>query len=171
MQKRYLEAGKIVTTHALKGEVKIQPWCDSADVLTGLEKLYFDKGKTEKKIVSAKQFKGMAIIGFEGVCSVEEANLLRGKIVYADRADLNLEEGAYFIQDLIGMTVRDGNTDRVYGKICEVSPTGANDVYHIKNSEGKITLIPAIKQVIKNVDLENEVMLITPMEGLFEDED
>lgn len=171
MQKRFLEAGKIVTTHALKGEVKIQPWCDSAEVLTGLERLYFSKGKTEKKIESAKQFKGMAIIKLEGVNTVEEANLLRGKIVYADREDLKLEEGAYFIQDLIGITVKDADTDHVYGKICEVSATGANDVYHIKSESGKISLIPAIKQVIKSIDLEKELMLITPMEGLFEDED
>ena len=170
MQKRFLEAGRIVTTHALKGEVKIEPWCDDVNVILSLKRLYLGKEQKEMKITSAKQFKGQAIIKFESVNSVEEANLLRSRIVYADRNDIKLPDGAYFIEDLIGLCVKDAGSGKVYGKICEVTSTGANDVYHIKSADDKIFLIPAIKQVVVKTDFDSGEMLINPLEGLFDDE-
>ena len=93
----------------------------------------------------------------------------RGKTLYIRRADAKLEEGDYFIQELIGLSVVDRDTGRVYGTLTDVSQTGANDVYHITDGEGQEWLIPAIPQVIQSVDLEGEKMIITPLEGLFDE--
>ena len=83
---------------------------------------------------------------------------------------MELEEGCYFVQDLIGLEVTDNDDGTVYGKICEVTETGANDVYHIKDSDGRIRLIPAIPDVVIETDITNGKMLIHKLEGLFDED-
>ena len=169
MRQDILELGKIVSSHGLKGEVKIQPWCDDVSVIMNLKNLYLGNKSDKRKIESAKSFKGMAIIKLEGVKDIDEANKLRGKIVYADRDEIAKDEDAFFIVDLIGMNVKDADSDKLYGTITDVSETGANDVYHI-TKDGKTTLIPAIPQVVKSISLDDNLMLITPLEGLFDED-
>ena len=82
-----------------------------------------------------------------------------------------MEEGQCFVQDLIGLRVVDGDDGREYGVLTQVTETGANDVYHIRFADGKERLIPAIPQVVLDIDLEEERMTIRPLEGLFDDED
>ena len=169
MRQDILEIGKIVSSHGLKGEVKIQAWCDDVSVLTAVKHLYLG-GKSDKRAVeSAKSFKDMAIIKLSGVADIDEANKLRGKIVYADRDEIVKDEDAFFIVDLIGMTVKDADSEKIYGTLTDVSETGANDVYHIEK-DGKTFLIPAIPQVIKNISLDDNIMEITPLEGLFDED-
>lgn len=169
MRQNILEIGKIVSSHGLRGEVKIQPWCDDVSVLMGVKHLYLGNKTDERKVLSAKSFKGMAIIKLEGVADIDEANKLRGKIVYADRDEIIKDEDAFFIVDLIGMTVKDADSEKIYGALTDVSETGANDVYHIEK-DGKTFLIPAIPQVIKNIRLDDNIMEITPLEGLFDED-
>lgn len=170
MLKRYLEAGQIVATHGTRGEVRIQPWCDSPEFLTEFEGLYLDKGERYIELEEARAHKSMVIAKFKGVESIETAVSLLRQIVYIDREWVELEEGSYFEQDLIGLEVVDAQTGKVYGKLTEVSRTGANDVYHLRTAAGE-TLIPAIQDVVKEVDIEGGVMKITPLKGLFDDED
>ena len=80
-----------------------------------------------------------------------------------------MEEGEYLIQDLMGLQVVDADDGHLYGELTQVSPTGANDVYHILFADGKTRYIPAIPQVVKMTDLENGVMKIKPLDGLFDD--
>ena len=140
MRKSLLEIGKITSAHGLKGEVKIQPWCDDVTVLMAVKNLYVGNKTDIRKVESAKQFKGMAIIKLEGVSDIDEANKLRGKIVYAKREEIIKDEDAFFIVDLIGMTVIDADSGKCYGEICDVTETGANDVYHIKNENARAIL-------------------------------
>ena len=170
MIKQYLEIGKIVATQGLKGEVRVEPWCDSAEFLCEFKTLYMDKGNTVVKVQKARPQKTLCIIKLEGTDTQESAQKLRGKVLYIDRNDVELDENSYFVQDLIGITVIDADTDEVYGEIVEVSETGANDVYHIKNGE-VVYLIPAIPDVIIDTDITNSKMLIRPLKGLFDDED
>jgi len=108
----------------------------------------------------------------EGIDTVEKALTLKNQILFAHRDDMELDEGVFFIQELIGLTVIDQQDNSIkYGKIIEISPTGSNDVYHIKSTDGKVVLIPAIAQVIKKTDMEKGIMEITPLKGLFDDED
>ena len=169
MKEQILEIGKIVSSHGLKGEVKIQPWCDDVSVIMGVKNLYLGNKTDLRKVESAKAFKGMAILKLEGVKDIDEANKLRGKIVYADRKEIAKDDDAFFIVDLIGLTVKDANTGEIYGEITDVSETGANDVYHV-TKDGKTTLIPAIPLVVKSISLEENLMLITPLEGLFDED-
>ena len=154
MKKKFLEIGKIVTTHGVMGEVKVYPWCDSPYDLCEFERLYLNKGKTSV-----------------GVDTMEQAQKMRDQILFADRDDMDLEEGEYFIQDLIGLEVVDADTGESYGKLSDVSQTGANDVYHISKPGEKEKYIPAIKQVVIETDVDGGVMKIRPLKGLFDDED
>lgn len=165
--KQFLEIGKIVAVQGLKGEVRVEAWCDTPEFICEFDRLYFNKGKTPVEIVKARPHKNIVLMKIEGVDTPEAAQELRGKILYMDRNDVELEEGAYFVQDLIGLEVSDADDGTVYGTLSDVSFTGANDVYHIKNGE-KEYLIPAIPDVVIETDIENGKMLIRKMDGLFE---
>ena len=162
-----LETGKIVTLHALKGEVKVEPWCDSPELLAEFDELYLD-GRWVN-VERARVQKRMVIMKLEGYDTPEEAAKLIGKVLYIDRDQLELDEGTYFIADLIGMKVLDADDpEKVYGTLTQVSETGANDVYHILFADGVTRYIPVIPLVVISTDVENKVMTIRPLEGLFE---
>ncbi|MDE6520369.1 MAG: ribosome maturation factor RimM [Ruminococcus sp.] len=166
MKKEYLEAGKIVTTHGIRGEVKIMPYTDTPELLCEFERLFMEKSHNEVYIEKSRAFKNMVIAKIEGIDTVEDAEKLRNKILYMHRDDLELDENTYFIEDLIDMEVKDADTDFVYGRIADVLQTGANDVYVIKGE--REYLIPAIPDVVISTDIDNNIMLIRQLEGLFD---
>ncbi len=166
MKKEFLEAGKIVSTHGIRGEVKIMPYTDSPELLCEFERLFCGKNKDELTIERSRPAKNMVIAKLQGVNTVEEAEKLRNVMLYMHRDDLELDENTYFIQDLIGIEVRDADTDFVYGKITDVLQNGANDVYVVKGS--REYLVPAIPDVIISTDIDGELMTIRPLEGLFD---
>ncbi len=168
MKKQFIETGKIVGTHALKGEVRVDAWCDSVAFLCGLKRLYFRDG-TELKVLSARPHKNVAIIQFDGVSGIESADRLRGKIVYMNRDDVKLPQGTHFIQDLIGLEVRDVESGEVYGTISDVIKTGANDVYAVQK-DGKEYLVPVIPDVVKEKNIDGGYITIKVLEGIFDDE-
>jgi len=167
MKKQFLEVGEIVAPHALAGELKVYPWCDTPAFLTSFKRLYLKEGQEQIEIEWCKVHKSMVLLKIKGVDSIEEARLLRGKVLFINREDAVLEEGAFFVQDLMGLAVLDVDTGQGYGVLSQVSKTGANDVYHIAR-DGKEALIPAIPQVIIDIDIEGGRMLIRPINGLFE---
>ena len=167
MPENMLEAGKIVAVHALKGEVRVEPWCDSAELLADFEELFLDGEWVT--IERARVQKRMVIMKIEGYNTPEEAHKLIGKILYLDRDQLELEEGTYFIADLIGMKVVDADDpEKVYGTLTEVFQTGANDIYHVRFADGVTRYVPAIPQVVVKTDVEGKTMVIRPLKGLFE---
>lgn len=168
--KKYLEIGKIVSVHGLKGDVKVEPWCNEPEFICEFDKLYSKDGKKEYEIERSRVQKNMVIMKIKGIDSVEDGQAIRNKILYMDRDDVELEKGYYFFQDLIGLTVIDTDSQKVYGKIADVFQTGANDVYHMKSDDGKSYYIPAIPDVIDKVDLNDGKMYITPLEGLFDED-
>lgn len=171
MLKQYLEAGKVVGTHGLRGELRVEPWCDSAAFLCGLKTLYWHEGEQAVKVHSARVHKNIALLLLDGIDSVEKADALRGKLMYLNRADCHLEENRYFIQDMIDMEVSDADNGRVYGKLTDVLKTGANDVYQITDADGKEFLIPVIPDVIIHTDIQAGKLLIRPLGGIFDDAD
>ena len=166
MKKEYLEAGKIVTTHGIRGEVKIMPYTDSPELLCEFERLFISKNHNEIFIEKSRVFKNMVIAKIEGVNTVEEAEKLRNKMLFMHRDDLELDENTYFIQDLIGMEVKDADNGFIYGKITDVLQNGANDVYVIKGD--REYLVPAIPDVVISTDIDENIMIIRPLEGLFD---
>lgn len=170
MQKRYLECGKIVSLHGVRGEVKAEVWADSPDYLGQFSTLYLDKGETPIRVLSARPHKNMALLLLEGFSTPEAAGSLRGKILYLDREDAP-DDGKPFLQDLLGLAVSDIDTGRDYGAIKDVIHTGANDVYVLKDSTGTERLIPVIPDVVIETDIPGGTMKIRPLKGLFEDEE
>lgn len=171
MKKQFLEAGKIVGTHGLKGEVRIDPWCDSASFLSRFKRLFRSDG-TELKVLSARVHKNVTIVLFDGIESVEQAEGLKGKIVYISRDDVHLPKGVHFIQDIIGLKAVDADSGREYGEVTDVIQTGANDVYQI-TKDGKDHLVPKIPDVISEIDIDAGIVKINTgiVKGIFEDED
>lgn len=166
--KKLIETGKIVSVFGIKGEVKVQPWCDNPNFLCEFDTLYYKSG-TPVEIERSRVAKNIVVMKIKGIDTVDEAQKIRNRVLYLDRNDVELPEGSYFVQDLIGLTVKDTKTGEVYGVIKEVNETGANDVYGVEFADGVIRYVPAIPQVVDATDIENGVMNITPLDGLFED--
>ena len=170
MKKMFIETGKIVGTHGVRGMVRIQPWCDSPEFLCKFKKFYCDSdGNTFLKVIKATPHGNVVIAALDGIDSIEAAEKYRNKTIYIDRKDFKLPKDRYLICDLIGCEVFDSETNILLGKLSDVSATGANDVWHI-SKDGKEYLIPAIDEVIVSVDTDNEKIIIKAMKGIFDDE-
>ncbi len=169
LKKEYLEAGKIVGTHGIRGTLRLNPWADSSDSVCSYKRFFIDGDKKELSVVSAKPHGAVALIDISGVDSIEKAESLRGKTFYIKREDAYLPEGRYFIDELKGCKVFDFSSGKPLGVLSDVSSTGANDVWHIEQN-GKEYLIPVIDDVVKEVDIENEIIKISPLKGIFDDE-
>ncbi|WP_407384012.1 ribosome maturation factor RimM [Ruminococcus sp.] len=170
MQKQYLEVGRIVGTHGIRGEMRVECWANSPDFLRQFKQLYLDEGKTALEVV-CRPHKNIALMTAKGVGSIEEADRLRGKVLYIDRRDVKLEEGEHFVQDIIGLSVTDAENDTVYGVVKDVLKTGSNDVYEMKAPDGKLCYIPVIPDILDRFDFDAGKVYIRPMKGLFDDED
>lgn len=157
--------GKIVNVHGIKGEVKVYPYTDDMENLTNLKSIYFDEAMTKKyKLKLCRIHKNMLIVKLEGINSVEEAERIRDTNIYIPKEEIE-DEDTFYIEDLIGMDVLDLNENKI-GSITYVFNTGANDVYEVETTDKQKIYLPAIKQVIKKVDVENNQMYIEMMEGL-----
>ena len=170
MKKDYLEIGKIVSTHALKGEVRVQPWCDGADFIAQFKTLYFDsKGEKPVALQSVRAHGNVVIMKLSCSDTPEDAQKLRNRILYMRREDAELEDGFYFISELKGCRVVDADDENIiYGKLTDVFQTGANDVWQV--TEDKDYLIPSVPDVVKSVDIEKGVIRIKPIKGIFDGE-
>ena len=170
MLNEYLECGKIVNTHGVIGEVKVECYCDSPEVLASLKKVYIKKGEKYEAAEVKRSFvsKNAAVMRLSCISDMDAAQRMRETVLYAAREDIPIEEGAYFIADLIGLDVVDADTDRFYGKIMEVINRRASDIYVIKTKAGDV-LFPAVDEFIDSVDIEKAVY-IKPIEGMFDDE-
>lgn len=168
-QKPYLEVGQITGTHGVRGEVRVQPWCDSPEQFAGFKTLYWDAAGTQPVAVQGRAHKHMALVKLHGIDTVEAAAPLRGRVLYVARKDLRLPADRYLVQDLIGLTVVDADTGETYGTLTDVSQTGANPVYHMQTPKGEV-LIPAIPSVVIGIDLTADVLRLRPMKGLLDDE-
>lgn len=170
MKKEFLEIGKIVGTHGVRGMVRIQPWSDSGEFLCSFKAFYLDGGAQKIKASKITPHGQVVIAALDGVDSIEAAEKYRGKVLYIKRDDANLPEGRYFVSEIIGSSVFDTDSGELLGTLCDVSETGANDVWHIKN-DGREYLVPAIPPVIVSVDIEKERIELRPLKGIFDDED
>ena len=168
MIKEFLESGKIVGTHGIRGAVRFQPWSDDADFLSGVKTVYLPDN-TPLEIVSVKPHGNIAILEIAGVNSIEDAEKLRNKVLLVKRSDADIPEGRYFIEELISSKVFDKKTGELLGVLSDVSKTGAPDVWHIKKGD-KEYLVPAIESVVVSVNIEKGEVVIDPLEGIFDED-
>ena len=165
---KYLEIGQIVNTFGIKGMVKIKPFTDDINRFDRLKKVYISNknGKKEYQIQEVKYHKNMVLMKLEGIDTPERADLLRQSYLLVDRADEEpLEEGVYYIVDLLGLEVYT-DENKLLGKVEDIFNTGSNDIYVIKDEKGKQILLPGIPEVLKNVDLEKGRITVHLIPGL-----
>jgi len=164
----YLEVGQIVNTNGLKGTLKVKPLTDDITRFEDLETIYVQKGKdlVEFNIQDVKYSKNMVLLKLEGIDNIEEAEKYKNLYLKINREDaVELEDDSYFIVDIIGCEVFTDVGDFL-GKVIDVFPTGSNDVYTVRNSENKDILLPAIEDVVKDIDIENKKIIVHLLEGL-----
>lgn len=168
--KERLQVGVISSTHGVRGEVKVFPTTDDVNRFKKLKEVILVTEKTEKvlKITSVKFFKQFAILKFEGIDTLNDVEVYKGAQLYVDRKHaVKLEKDEYFIADLIDLLVVD-EEDNEIGILVDVMRTGANDVYIVKNEEGKELLFPAIKECILDVDFKKKKITVHIMDGLLD---
>ena len=162
-----LQVGVISSTHGVRGEVKVYPTTDDVNRFKKLKKVILDTGKEQKEleIQSVKFFKQMVILKFKGIDNINDIEKYKGKSLYVTREHaVKLDKDEYFIADLIGLKVTDEDGNSL-GTLSDVLSTGANDVYVVTEGEKEI-LIPAIKQCILQVNVEEGFMKVHLLEGL-----
>lgn len=164
----FLEIGQIVNTFGIKGMVKVKPFTDDITRFDNLEKVYVetDRLKKQYEIEEVKYHKEMVLIKFKGIDKVEDAELLRNSYLKVNRHDEHeLEEGTYYIVDLIGLEVYsdDGN---LLGKVDDIFNNGSCDIYVVKDELGKQILLPAISDVIKEINLNERKIVVHILKGL-----
>ena len=160
MQER-LEIGQIVNTFGIKGELKVAPFTDDIRRFDNLKTIYVRTKKETKQyqVENVKYHKNMVLIKLEGIDQIEDAEMLRNAFLEVDRENaIPLKEGTYFIADLIGLEVYTESGD-LLGKVEDIYNTGSNDVYVVKDELGKQILLPGIKEVIKEVKLDDKIVV------------
>ena len=161
------EIGKIVNTHGIRGEVKIQPWCDEPELFDELEYLFIEGEKYN--IVRNRFHKTCQIVQLENVNSIDDAERFKNKIVYINRDALELPEGRYYIADIEGLTVKEQN-GRILGVVDEIIKTGSNDVYSLKDTfNKKPVLIPVIEGVVLETNIDGGYIVVKLPKGLIDD--
>ena len=158
----FIEAGRIVNTHGVQGEVKIEVWLDSPKFFKSFKRLYTAGGQ-ELKVLSARTHKDFVIAKLEGVEDVNAAMQLKGKDVFIAREDARLPRGAYFIQDILGASVRDEQGNEI-GKLTDVLERPASNIYVVQGEEEH--LIPAVPEFILSVDAEAGIIRVHLIEGM-----
>lgn len=165
MKQQYLEVGKVTGVHGLMGEVRVQPWADSPDFLCRFKTLYVDENHWPVQVERARVHKNMVILKLKDFTDVNGALAMRNAILYIDRKDAHLPEGAFFLADLMDLEVRDAKTGRVLGRIADVLTLPANNVYVVRGGERE-WMIPAVDEFIAQVNVDEGYMLVNLMEGL-----
>ena len=157
----YLEAGKIINTFGVRGEVKLDPWCDSAEFLKPLKTLYIDGAP--RAVASSRVHKGMLIVRFADVEDVNGAMLLKNKIAYFARGAVRLPKDRHFVADLLGASVVDEQGAEI-GRLTEVLDMPAGQVYVVQG-ETEHT-IPAVPEFILDIDADGKVIRVHLIEGM-----
>lgn len=161
MKKEFLEIGKIVNTHGVRGEVKVQPWADSPEFLLDFKTLYLDEKPL--RVRSGRVHKGMAILALEGVEDVNAAMALKNRVLFIRRSDARLPSGSFFLQDIIGAKVVTEQGEEL-GELADVLDMPASAVYVVRGA--REILIPAVPEFILHTDAENGVVTVRLIEGL-----
>ena len=171
MEKEFLQAGKITAPHGLRGEMRMQPWSDGADFLRSFKRVFFDEDGVECVPLSAARAHGnMTLIKLKGVDSIEQAERLRGKIVYVKKSDVPLPDDRAYVSEVIGCSVIDAKNGEVLGKVSDVLKYPASDVFSVDTKNGE-KLVPNVPVFVEKIDVKAGEVYINKMKGLFEDED
>ena len=156
-----IETGRIVNTHGLRGEVKIEPWADSVEALCGFSRLFVDGG--ERKVERGRAQKGFAIVKLAGIDSIDEAERVKNRVVYVPREDIALEEGGCLVADLIGCAAFDQD-GKSLGKVTDILTPPGGEVLEIRGQ--REILVPLNGEFLLNADVEGGTVTVRLLEGM-----
>ena len=163
-----IRIGLIINTHGIKGELKLNALTDDLERFKDLDYVYLEKTGEKHQVLGVKYIKDNPILKLEGIDSIDQAELYKNTYLAIDKEQLvDLPDGAYFIFDIIDCKVYDLNNNYI-GIVKDVLTYAANDVYLIKTESKKEVMIPAIKEFVKDIDIDNKVIKIDPIEGMIE---
>lgn len=163
----YLECGKIINTHGVRGTLKLESWCDTPAILAGLTRIWRKKGEEflPLNIRRTSVFKQFVLADVEGIEDLDAAMALKGTVVYAAREDLDPGDG-FFIADLIGLPVKKAESGEIYGILTDVINRGAQDIYVIDTPNGE-RMMPAVDEFVRRIDLD-EGIFVSPIPGMLD---
>lgn len=169
-KKAYLECGRINAPHGIRGAVSVASLCDTPAVLASLPCVYFSEGGQHlpRRVLHASVHGQSVLMTLDGVGDRNAADLLRGKTIYAARADIPVADGAALIADMLGLPVRDEDGGHLYGHLREVIDSPASPLYRIEATDGREVLLPAVPAFIKRIDVEDAIY-IRPIPGFFDE--
>lgn len=167
-ERKYIECGKIINTHGCHGGVKIESWCNTPYDLAEFKRIFVlenDKYR-QIKVKKASVFKQFVIADLDGVSDMDSAMAMKNTVLYAARDDFSLDEGEYFIADMIGINVIDAENGSVCGKVTDIINRGASDIYVVETPNGE-RMIPAVDEFIIKADI-NEGIFVKLIPGLLD---
>lgn len=166
--KEFLSIGRIINTHGVRGEMKMDVWCDGTDTLKKVSTVFTDEqGKNALNITGKRVHGNFLLITVEGIDTLDAAIHFKGKELYARREDIPKSADSFFIADLIGLCVYDAKNNELIGKVSDVFNRGASDILEIKKLDSKESLVPMVKEFMAKIDPENGIY-INVTEGLLD---
>ena len=172
MKQTYIECGRICTAHGVKGQVKVEHWCDSPKVLVKQQAVFLrgrDGSFVRREVLAASAAAQFVIMTLEGVDTREDAQAMRGQVLYLHRDTIPVPKGAMLVADMIGLPVFHAESGALLGEICDVDDTKAGRLYSIK-TEGGVVLLPGVAEFVKEISEEGG-MKVLPIPGFFDDGD
>ena len=170
-KQQYLECGKAVSTHGVKGTLRLECWCDTPGTLAALKTLYRKTSGGEfvpMKVRAASVQKSMVLVSFDELTALEDAIPFKGTVFYADRKDIRTRRGDVFVADLLGLSVMDAETGETYGTLSEVISPGGRDIYVVDDVRGGQFMIPVVAEFVKEIvtEGEREGVYVSLIEGM-----
>lgn len=158
-KEKYLECGKAVSTHGVRGTLRLECYCDTPEKLAKLRRMYIKTETGEMKLMkvrAASVQKTMVLVTFEDITDLNQAILYKGTTFYADRADMKLEKNQVFIADILGLDIIDADSGEKYGTLADVITPGCREVYVIDDVRGGQFMIPCVPEFIVKINDEGE---------------
>ena len=170
MKKEFLECGKIVGAHGVKGLMKVQSWCDSPKILAAQKRVFLAEkdGFKEVSVVSAAVSGQVVLMGLDGYLNRETVQGMKNTVLYLSREDIPLKKGAVLLADIIGLPVKDLETGSVLGKVKDITDAPRSRIYVVETPNGKEVLLPDVKEFIKEINTE-EGVFVTLIPGFFDE--
>jgi 16S rRNA processing protein RimM len=164
-----IECGRIVTTHGVRGSVKVEPWCDSPTVLAHFDRVYLKDGASYQahKVTGAFCQGAQVVLTLSEIDTMDKALALKGQLLYAHRSQIPVSDGAMLLCDMVGLAVIDAVSGEKYGTLIRIEDAPASQIYVVGTPHGEV-LLPAVPVFIKEVNPEKGV-LVTPIPGFFDD--
>ena len=166
MKKEYLECGKILSPHGVRGLIKVESWCDSPEVLITQKRVFLAAGGgfREMRIESCVRHAEHLLMSLSGICDRETVQAMKNTVLYLKREDIPREDGSYFLQDIIGLPAYDADTGELIGTVEDITDSPRNRLFVI-NTGDRSSLVPDVPEFIKEID-EDRGVFIRPIPGL-----